>query len=115
MGIDYKFNEWRVSGEQAEVWSPLAYRLYSKNVTSESVNGFRVGHILYLHHIKGMAAKEIKHSLVGFGLHLNLIKSILRGFRSRSANAGRETMEAYEIAMYLVECQPEMLEKMYQT
>jgi hypothetical protein len=61
-----------------------------------------------------MTAKEIKHSLVGFGLHLNLIKSILRGFRSRGANAGRETMEAYEIAVYMVNCQPEMLEKMYQ-
>lgn len=37
----------------------MVYRLV-KNIRSDSVNGFKVGHILYLHHIKEFEAKEIR-------------------------------------------------------
>ncbi|WP_047981680.1 hypothetical protein [Ornithinibacillus contaminans] len=107
--INYRFNEWRNSGEPCDKWSPMAYRIVSKNTGSEQVNGFRIGHILYLHHIKGMTAKEIKE-VAGHGIATNMIKSILKGFGRLS---GYESLEAYDIAMYLVECQPEVLEKMY--
>jgi hypothetical protein len=59
-GINYRFNEWKQTGEPAEVWSPMSYRLISKNVQSQHFNGFKVGHILYLYHVKGMTAQEIK-------------------------------------------------------
>lgn len=111
MGIDYRFNEWRASRETAEKWSPMAYRLLSKNVSSEHTNGFRIGHILYLHHIKGLSAREIKQTPVGYGIATNMIKSIIKGFGRQSSY---ESLEAYEIAMYMIEHQPEVLEKMYQ-
>ncbi|WHY84690.1 hypothetical protein QNH39_18825 [Neobacillus novalis] len=110
MSINYKFNQYRISGEQTEAWSPMAYRLISKNSASEHINGFKVGHILYQHHVKGLAAKEIRKTPVGYGLSTNLIKSVLKGFGSQS---GIESKEAYEIAMYMLECEPETLEKMY--
>ncbi|OIU71204.1 hypothetical protein [Rossellomorea aquimaris] len=113
MGIDYRFNEWRVSGEKAEAWSPMAYRLLSKNATSEHLNGFRIGQMLYLHHIEGMSAKEIKHSPVGFGLNLTVINATLRGYKRKYMSVGVETIEAYDIAMYMIEHEPEVLERMY--
>ncbi|TCP30211.1 hypothetical protein EV207_10634 [Scopulibacillus darangshiensis] len=109
MSIDYGFNEFRVLGEKAEEWSPMAYRLVSKNMTAK-ISGFRIGQVLYLHHIKGMSALEIKKA-EGFGLHTNMIKGILRGF---GREAGAEALEAYTLAMYMIEHEPEMLEKMYQ-
>jgi hypothetical protein len=116
MGIDYRFGEWRNNGEIADAWSPMAYRLLSKNIGSEQVNGFRIGHILYLHHIQGMEAKEIKQTSVGYGIATNMIKSILKGFRSKNGGAGRESIEAYEIVMGMIQNEKErtILEKMYQ-
>ncbi|MCL1698319.1 hypothetical protein [Lysinibacillus sp. BPa_S21] len=105
-----KFNVWKVSGKQAEVWSPMACRLVSKNTISNYMTGYRIGQILYLHHIKGMSAPEIK-KVAGFGLNTNMIKSILRGF---GKDAGIEAVEAYQIAMYMIEQEPEELEKLYQ-
>lgn len=113
MGIDYRFHEWRISGEQAEAWSPLAYRLVSKNVHSDSLNGFRIGLILYLHHIKGMTAKEIQAYMANKML-LNMIKGVLKGFSNKNQMAKPDSIEAYKIAMYMVEVQPEVLERMYQ-
>lgn len=109
MGIDYRFNEWRVSGEKADAWSPMAYRLLSKNV-SEYVSGYRIGQILYLHHVKGLTAKEIRQTSAGYGLAINLIKSVIKGFGRLSSS---ETKEAYEIAKYMVKNEPEVLERMF--
>ncbi|KGA98118.1 hypothetical protein AJ85_18565 [Alkalihalobacillus alcalophilus ATCC 27647 = CGMCC 1.3604] len=111
MSIDYRFNEWRVSGEQAEAWSPMAYRLCSKNSKTDLMNGYRVGDILYLHYLRGMTAKDIKQYSLGYGVSTAIIKSVLNGFGRQS---GAEAKEAYQIGMYLVENEPEMLEKMYQ-
>ena len=110
MGIDYRFNEWRISGEKAESWSPMAYRLINKNIDAEFLNGFNIGHILYLHHIKGLTASEIRRTSVGYGNSTNIIKSVLKGFGSQS---GYESKESYKIAMYMIEYQPEVLKKMY--
>ncbi|MEC2400916.1 hypothetical protein ABES35_08475 [Bacillus subtilis] len=110
MSINYKFNQYRVSGETAEAWSPMSYRLINKNLVSDTVNGFKVGHILYLHHLKGMTVEDIRQTSVGRGIPTNTIKSILKGF-GRQSNA--ESYEAYEIAMYMVQNEPETLEKMY--
>lgn len=111
MGIDYKFNEWRISGGKAEAWSPMAYNLLSKNINSDAIKGFRIGHILYLHHIKGLSAKEIRQTPTSCGLNTNKIKSILRGFGSQS---GVESKEAYQIAMYMIKNEPDVLKRMYQ-
>lgn len=110
MSINYKFNEWRQSGEKVEAWSPMAYRLLSKNVSADLVNGYKVGQVLYLHYIKGMSAKEIKQSPVGYGMSASLIQSIIKGFGRQSKV---ESFEAYDIAMYMVEHEPEVLERMY--
>lgn len=96
MSIDYRFNTYRISGEQAEAWIPLAYRLVSKNVHSDSLNGFRIGLILYLHHIKGMTAKEIQ-AYMAYKMLLNMIKGVLNGFSNKNQVA-----------------KPEVLERMYQ-
>jgi len=111
MSINYKFNQYRVSGEKAEAWSPMAYKLINKNVASDTVNGFKVGNILYLHYLKGMTAQEIRKTSVGYGIPTNTIKSIIRGF-GRQSNV--ESYEAYEVAMYMIEHEPEVLEQMYQ-
>lgn len=110
MSIDYKFNTWRVSGERAEVLSPLVYSLLNKNISAQYLNGYTIGHILYLHHIQGMTAQEIRQHSVGKGIPLETIKSVIKGF---SQQAGLESVEAYEIAMYLIENEPESLESLY--
>lgn len=56
MSINFKFNQYRVSGKTAQAWSPMAYRLVNKNTQSENLSGFKIGHILYLHHVKGMTS-----------------------------------------------------------
>lgn len=81
----------------------MAYGLLSKNVASESVNGFKVGQILYLYHVRGKTAQEIMALP-------NLIKSILKGFDKQSRV---ESYEVYDIAMYMIEHESETLEKMY--
>ncbi|MGF6947541.1 hypothetical protein QF028_000034 [Neobacillus sp. B4I6] len=110
MSINYKFNQYRVSGEATEEGSAMAYRLCSKNVTSEHISGYRVGQFLYLHHIKGMTAQDIKKTPVGYGIATNMIKSILKGFGRQS---GTESVEAYEIALYMIECEPRLKMRMY--
>lgn len=72
MGIEYRFNEWRASGEQVKEWSPMAYKLVSKNVQSNNADGFKIGQVLYLHHVKGMTASEIRKSSAGYGLTTSL-------------------------------------------
>lgn len=111
--INYRFNEWRQTGETAEVWSPMAYRLVSKNAHVAHINGFNIGNVLYLHYVKGMTAQEIRKTPVGYGLATNLIKGILKGFSRGTYKVGIDSLEAYEIAMYMIECEPETLEKMY--
>lgn len=110
MGIDYRFNEWRISGEKAESWSPMAYRLINKNIDAEFLNGFNIGHILYLHHIKGLTALEIRKTSLGYGIATNIIKSVLKGFGNQS---GYESKEAFKIAMHMIEHEPEVMDRMY--
>ncbi|GIP62688.1 hypothetical protein J32TS6_12430 [Virgibacillus pantothenticus] len=112
MSINYKFNQWRQTGETSEAWSPMAYRLVAKNVGSDTLNGYKVGNIIYLHHLKGMTAQEIKETPVGYGISTATIKSVLKGFGRQSAV---ESFEAYDIAMYMVENEPGTMEQMYNT
>lgn len=109
-GINYRFNEWRQSGEKAEKWSYMATRLVSKNSEIDRVNGYTIGQVLYLHHIKGMTALEIRKSPIGLGISLDLIKSMIKGF---GVQASAEAKEAFDIAMYMVECEPESLAVIY--
>ncbi|MEQ6375746.1 hypothetical protein RZN25_02735 [Bacillaceae bacterium S4-13-56] len=112
MSIDYKFNVWRVSGERAEAWSPRAYRLISYNQNSESMSGYTIGKVLYLHHLKRLDAKQIREQLEN-KIPINMIKGIIRGFNKKYQTAKTESYEAYAIAMYMVEHHPEELEKIY--
>ena len=109
MGIDYRFNEWRVSGEKVETWSPMAYKLVSKCMNAERANGYRIGHILYLFYYKGLSYTEIKE-VAGQGLHMSLIKGIIKGF---GKDASMESREAFKMAMYMIEHETEVLDKMY--
>ncbi|QPA33221.1 hypothetical protein ISX45_10300 [Anoxybacillus caldiproteolyticus] len=110
MAIDYKFNTWRVSGEKATVWSQKAYKLVRADVGR--ISGATIGAILYLHHVKGMTASEIKNSPIAWGVSLPNIKGILKGFNSR---ANRESIEAYSIFMDMLETEPEMLDRLFDT
>lgn len=109
LGIEYRFNEWRVSGGEAEVWSPMAYKLISKCINAERASGYKIGHILYLYYCKGLSNTEIKE-VAGQGLPMSLIKGIVRGF---GKDASMEAREAFKIAMYMIEHETEVLDRMY--
>lgn len=113
MSINYSFNEWRVAGETAEAWSPMAYRLISKNKNVEHLSGFRIGQVLYLHHIKGLSDKEINQISYGYSKNITIIRGILRGFSKKSVS--RDSKEAYYIAKFMIVNEPEVLERMYNT
>lgn len=108
-GINYKFNTWRLSGEQAEAWSNKAYDLLRYNADSDMFSGFMIGKVLYLHHERGMNAKQIKQQ-VG-QIPTNTIKSITRGFN----RANYESKMAYITAMEMLQDEHEraVLERMY--
>jgi hypothetical protein len=112
VSINYNFNKWRVSGETAEAWSPMAYQLISKNRNVEHLSGFRIGQVLYLHHIKGLSDKDINKLSYGYCKNITILRGILKGFRKKSVS--RDSKEAYYIAMYMIEHEPEILERMYQ-
>lgn len=111
MGIDYRFGEWRNTGEPCDKWSPMAYRLLSKCERSPVASGYRIGQVLWLHHCKGLSPKEISQASSGYEKNINSIKGIIRGF---GKDAGAEAKEAYSIGMYMVECEPEILGRMYE-
>lgn len=112
MGIDYKFNTWRVSGEQAKTLSPRVYNLLRLNTFSDSHSGWRVGAILYLHHVKGLTATEIKKSLVGSRLPLQSVKSLINGINNKNVNP--EIIEACQLFYKMLKDEPEMLERLYE-
>jgi hypothetical protein len=109
MSINYKFNIWRVSGEQATVWSEKAYKLVRADVGRLSVA--TIGAILYMHHVKGMTASEIKKHSVSNGLGISAIRAILKGFGDR---ASQSTKEAYYLFFDLLENEPEMLDILFE-
>jgi len=108
MGIEYRFNEWRISGEKATIWSPKVYQLLRLNASNEDINGFNIGKILYYHHVKGFSPPEVKDVVKGF--NLIKIKSILRGF---GRHAGYESVQAYNTFMELLRDEPEMLDVVF--
>lgn len=63
MGIDYKFNQWRVSGEKAPQWSQKAYKLLKVNLNKNGYTGELLGVILYLYFVKGMTVSQIMDML----------------------------------------------------
>jgi len=110
-GINYKFNTWRESGNQAEEWSKKAYKLLSYNNQSDIISGFKIGQVLYYYHVKELQPKEIKKQ-IGQGMSVHLIKGIIKGF---SRTAGQESITAYQIAMDMIKDEQEraVLEKLY--
>jgi hypothetical protein len=109
MSIDYRFNEWRVSGEQATVWSENAYKLVRADVGRMS--GMTIGAILYLHYVKGMTAGEIRKHSISNGLGISTIRAILRGFGDRASQA---TKEVYYLFVEMLENEPEMLDRLFE-
>ncbi|MDG5789661.1 hypothetical protein QA612_19575 [Evansella sp. AB-P1] len=111
-GINYKFNQWRQSGEQAQEWSSKAYKLLGCNTTSDTLNGYKIGKVLYLHHVKGLNAQEIRELSGKNGLPTNTVKSVIKGF---SRQAGQESILAYNTAMEMLQDEQEraVLERMY--
>ncbi|EMI11501.1 hypothetical protein [Anoxybacillus gonensis] len=104
MSINYKFNEWRVSGEKATAWSQNAYKLASIEVGRMS--GMTIGAVLYLHCVKGMNASEIRKSPVAYGMATATIRGIIRGSYSP---------EAYSIFVDMLETEPEMLDRLFES
>jgi hypothetical protein len=110
-GINYRFNTWRESGDQAEEWSSKAYKLLNYNNQSSTLTGFKIGQVLYYYHLKGLQPKQIK-DLVGQGMSVHLIKGIIKGF---GRTAGQESIIAYQTAMEMLQDEQEraVLEKLY--
>ncbi|MGG6431923.1 hypothetical protein ACPF7I_06245 [Anoxybacillus sp. D401a] len=107
MSINYKFNEWRVSGEKATAWSQKAYKLLRVNADKSCVmSAHSVGTILYLHYVKGLTAQEIKKHSAGKMLLMTTIKGILRGSHSP---------EVYCIFQDMLETEPEMLDRLFES
>jgi hypothetical protein len=109
--LNIKFNTWNDSGETAEAWSPKAYLLLSFNQSTQSFSGYTVGKVLYLHHVKGLSAPDIKDK-IGSGYNVKMISSIIKGFGHQ---AGYESRMAYETAMDMLsnEAELEVLHRMY--
>jgi hypothetical protein len=112
MSIDYRLNEWRLSGEKATEWSQKSYKLLRTNLRADIITGARIGAILYFHHVKGLTASEIRKNPVGTGVPISTIKAILKGFNSRT---GMESKEAYLIFMDMLDTEPEMLDRLFDT
>lgn len=104
MSINYRFNEWRVSGEQAEVWSHNAYKLARLEVGR--VSGMTIGAILYLHFIKGMTASRIRKAPIAFGLASPTITGIIRG---------TYCPDAYCVFQEMLKTEPEKLDILFGT
>ncbi|WP_191561615.1 hypothetical protein [Metabacillus idriensis] len=102
MSINYRFNEWRVSGKQPTVWSQNAYSLVSIQVGL--VSGMTIGSILYLHYVKGMTASQIKKNSVAYGMTTATVRGIIRG---------SYCPEAYCIFLDMLETEPEMLDRLF--
>lgn len=102
MSINYRLNEWRVSGEKTEIWSHNAYKLARLEVGR--VSGITIGTVLYLHYVKGMAASRIRITPIAFGMASSTITGIIRGTFSP---------EAHSVFIEMLEKEPEMLEMLF--
>ncbi|KAB2334130.1 hypothetical protein [Bacillus mesophilum] len=106
MSIHYLFNTWRVSENQASVFSQKSYNLLRINTESKGYTGEILGAILFLHYVKGLTASEIRKTPIGYTIPSVHIKSILKG----SFNP-----KAYNLFMDLLETEPEMLDNLFNT
>jgi hypothetical protein len=104
MGINYRLNEWRVSGKKAIPWSQNAYKL--ARIEVGRVSGMTIGAVLYLHYVKGMAASRIRKTPIAFGMASSTITGIIRG---------TFCTEAYSVFVKMLEAEPEMLERLFGT
>lgn len=109
--MDYRFNTWRVSGEKAEEWSLLAYRLMRVNILAERNTGIRLGAVLYQHYVKGMSPSQIRKSPIGIGLPVTSITAIIRGYNVRGDF--NSTAEVYNLFQHMLETEPEMLDMLF--
>ncbi|MGP4082056.1 hypothetical protein ACTWQL_19400 [Pseudalkalibacillus sp. R45] len=101
--INYSFNQWRVSGEQAESQiSPRGYVLL--NADAGRLSGQEIGTILYRHYVKGIKANELYKEYSKIAHHF-IIQGILTG-------SGKFAL-AYNMFMELLEENPEELEMMF--
>ncbi|MGE6609997.1 hypothetical protein ACQKFG_05665 [Peribacillus sp. NPDC076916] len=90
------FNQYKVSGESAPVWSVNTYKLMRAGAGIYS--GQMIGELLYSHFVEGNSFAEVKANYP-FMPHATLT-AILRG---------RFSPEAYIVFMEMKEKEPEML------
>jgi hypothetical protein len=98
--INYQFNKYRVSGEDAPVWSKDAYQLCRAEAGIHS--GHLIGEILYRYHILGADIKEL-YKDYSF-IPSRAIKALLRGRYSKDVNYYFKKMQ---------ETEPEMLDLLF--
>ena len=72
-----------------------------------------IGAILYHYHVKGWTIKEILDSHLGVYLPHSSIKGIINGYKSKPPT--QETQEAMKVFYEMLENEPEMLDKLYET
>ncbi|KGP71514.1 hypothetical protein [Pontibacillus yanchengensis] len=89
--MNYKFNTWIQSGEQAKEISSKGYELLRAG--NQSYSGQTIGYILYCHYIKGASFNVINRE--NKSMPANIIKGILTGtYSPKTFNAFMELAEA---------------------
>ncbi|WP_182006114.1 hypothetical protein [Priestia aryabhattai] len=98
--IDYRFNEWRISGEKAPELSKRAYQLLRS--TEGVFSAQQVGEVLYLYYVKQIPKQEIRK-------RFNFMpQQIVTAIFSNRFNVGACTM-----FFEMLEHEPEMLELLF--
>ncbi|WP_125906469.1 hypothetical protein [Bacillus sp. HMF5848] len=100
MAINYKFNQWRNSGETATEISEKGYELLRSG--HGMFTGEMLGNILYRHYIQGESANALCRDITA--IPHQTVKAVLRGSFSP---------RAFNIFMEMAETEPEELDRMF--
>lgn len=100
--INYQFNKYRLSGQDAPVWSETAYQLCRTGVGNTS--GQQLGEILYRYYLDGLELKEL------YRAYPYLSASNIRGLMR-----GKYCTETYIHFMTMFNNDPEMLDNLFKT
>lgn len=100
--VNYKFNQWYVSGEQTTEYSKLGYELLRQQVGT--LTGDVLGEMLYRHFVKGQSPKQIQRALKQ--ITTPAVKGLMKG---------KYSPKAYSVFMFMLETEPEVLDRMFGT